>query len=325
MAESNRCCDDDGGSLSRRVDQWQQSLGSIAQQDMKLLTLQGVALREEARRSRGNAVQLLPRIEQLLHEPDASEVMRFMDQAIARINAAVVGHRGRDREQSFSAVDLFYTVLDGLIVAEQLGGDELAKSAAVLFNKAVAQIDQFEPAAGVAEQMIDRSIAVSALSHLFCATVQRLGEPDALLDLEEPDLVEEGARYLTLSELLAQTKPNQAIYAGELAKAISPNTWWYVKWAAQRLRVAVETRPASILRVDVFEGAAEKSSKGMDGWEIQFAIGNSPIASGKISGGVARLNLPARQDLRAATLKVRAPQGVDWSELHAGIEASSEA
>ena len=69
---------------------------------------------------------------------------------LARVNAAVVSHRGRDLEQSLSAVDLFYTVLDGLIVAEQLGGDELAKSAAVLFNKAIAQIDQFEPAAGVA-------------------------------------------------------------------------------------------------------------------------------------------------------------------------------
>jgi hypothetical protein len=203
-------------------------------------------------------------------------------------------------------VDVFFRVLETLIAAEGLGDAAARKGAAALFNAVVREIYVFEPMADVAAEL-ERPLGEGGtrLSDLFCTGVSRLFDGQvAVRTAREQRPV---AEFVGAGEVLRGAGVLTPAKLGERLAG-----WWYVKWAAQRLKLAVAGRE---LRVSVWE--EERSSTGLDGWEVRFG-GAKGFLSGTIRAGAAVLKLPERVDAGGATVQVREAGG-EWAEVFARV------
>jgi hypothetical protein len=201
--------------------------------------------------------------------------------------------------------DVFFSVRDALISAEQAdGADDEAKQ---LFNAVVHDLYVFEPAADLAAEH-ERTGQGVHLSDLFCDGIAGMFEGQVRVrQTVEATPAEE---FVTAGSILGDESSLAAI-----AKRLTTIDWWYVKWAAQRLRVRVSGKSAE-LSLAVFEG--EAPSAGLNGWEVRVGRGRE-FVTGKINGSAATLKLPQRP-AAGWVMQVREPKG-EWADVFARVGA----
>jgi hypothetical protein len=292
------------------------------------LALRGHALCEELRRRGDSAdAHLIDAIETRLGPLPAAgttTVAHFIESATTRWNDLM---NSLDREEENlqhvrrETRDVFFYVLDALILAEEAGGSDVGRAAQQLFNAVVADLYAFEPMADVAAELQPRGGAEYRLSDLICTGVAgvfegqrrpRVREQEDRVEVPEP--VEE---FVSLTVWLQRgdvPDARQPLTVATLAKRLADVPAWYVKWSAQQLRVAINAA-ARELTVQVIEGAAP--SRALDGWQVRTGTGGKPVA---IKGGVAAISLPDKLDPSKLLLQIREPaSGAEWTDLFARL------
>jgi hypothetical protein len=295
------------------------------------LALRGHALCEALRR-RGDSADapLIDAIETRLSPLPAAgttTVAHFVESATTRWNDLM---NSLDREEeNFEHVrretrDVFFYVLDALILAEEAGGPDAARAAQQLFNAVVADLYAFEPMADVAAELQPRGRAAEyRLSDLLCTGVAGLFEdqvrPRALSQDNRVEVSEPVEEFVPLSVWLQRgdvSDARQPLTLATLAKRLAEVPAWYVKWSAQQLRVAVNAA-ARELTVHVIEGAAP--SRALDAWQVRTGTTGKPVA---IKGGVAAISLPDKLDASKFVLQIREPSsGAEWTDVFARVGA----
>jgi hypothetical protein len=316
--------------LSDRAADWVAQVGSphtpLASGD---LALRGHALCEELRR-RGDSAADAPLIEaietRLGPAPAATVVAAFVESATAGWSGLM---NSLDREEENlehvrrQTRDVFFSVLDALILAEQAGGPDVERAAQSLFNAVVADLYALEPMADVAAELQPRGQAEYRLSDLLCTGVAGMFEgpvrPRVLQQddrVEVADPVEEFVPLTVWLQRGAPSDPRQPLTLATLARRLAEVPAWYVKWSAQQLRVALNAATRE-LTVQVIE--ASVPSRGLDGWQVRTGMGAKPVA---IKGGVAAIPLADKLDLSKLVLQIREPSsGAEWTDVFARVGA----
>jgi hypothetical protein len=289
-----------------------------------IVALQGWALREELKRRPTSQPSLLHAVESKLTPtlPNGS-IPTFIERAANGFTNLLndldqpepnLQHVRRESR------DVFFSVLDALILAEEAGDDAAHVAARGLFNQVIAEVYAFEPVANLAAELERWGRgSETRLSDLLCTAVSRLF--DGRVVSREVAAVEVVEEFVPIGDFLRRSASQAGSFLtlADLAKRLAETPFWYLKWAAQRLRVSVITR-ARELRVEVFETDGAGASRALDGWE--FRAGHARDAQTvPVKNGVAAIRMPDRIDPSHFLLQARNPDTRQWIDLHARVEA----
>jgi hypothetical protein len=297
----------------------------------------GWAICEQLRRRGGDLIdadqRLIESIESRLS--GSSSAYATVAAATASIKFATAGWNGLMNmldleEENFEHVrretrDVFFSVLDALLLAEEAGGPDAESAAQGLFNTIVGDLYAFEPMADVAADVQRQAHGAFRLSDLLCTGVARMfdaqprervrvtNDDDAVVRVDEP--VEE---FLPLSVWLQRSQDAARLTLAALAKRLAEVPAWYVKWSPQQLRLSLNAATREF-RVQVIE-ADGGSRSALDGWQIRTGTEtkDKPVT---LKAGVATLTLPEKPDATRLVLQVRDPSNKEWSDVFARVGA----
>ena len=286
-------------------------------------SLQGWALREELKR-RGDTHSLVATLESKLGPMRSELIPEAIESATRSFNNLLTD---LDREEANlehvrrESRDVFFSVLEALILAEEGGGSEAEQPAAQLFNRVVQELYVFEPAADIAADLQRWGQGETRLSDLLCTGVAGLfdARPRPRHTVEA-----EVEQFVPFRAFLLQAGAGVVLTPAAFEKQFASNPWWYVKWAAQRLRVAV-TAKAHEIRLTVFEADAagrDTPSRGLDGWEIRLGQTRG-FQQAAVRNGAAVLKLPDRIDAASILLQAKGPASGEWSDLFTPSQRSA--
>ena len=325
--------------LSERAADWLATVGSTASTRTVPADLasRGWAICEQLRRRGGNTVdaadlRLIESIESHLGGSSPANTATTAA-ATASVESATAGWNGLMNtldleEANFEHVrretrDVFFSVLDALLLAEEAGGPQAERAAQALFNTIVNDLYVFEPLADVAAELRRSGADEFRLSDLLCTGVARMFDgqvrertPATADAVRLDEGVEE---FLPLSVWLQRgLDAARTLTLAALAKRLAEVPAWYVKWSTQQLRLSL-TAATRELRVQVIgQGAAP--STGMDGWQLRTSTtGKEKPAT--IKAGAASLTLPEKLDPSKLVLQVRDAAGGEWTDVFARLGA----
>lgn len=320
--------------LSDRAADWLASVGSRNPTSLPAdLLLRGRAICEQLHR-RGDSAdeRLIDSIESRISS--SSSPADATTAVTAYVESATAGWNGLmntlDREEeNFEHVrretrDVFFSVLDALLLAEEAGGPDAESAAQGLFNTIVHDLYAFEPMADVAAELERRGHDEFRLSDLLCTGVARMfdgqaRERTALATDDDAVRIDEGVEeFLPLSVWLQRGQDAARLTLGALAKRLAEVPAWYVKWSAQQLRLSLNAATRE-LRVQVIEAGGSFSSA-MDGWQIRIGTSSKDKPT-TLKAGVATLTLPEKPDVMKLVFQVCDPSSREWADVFARVSA----
>jgi hypothetical protein len=152
---------------------------------------------------------------------------------------------------------------------------------------------------------------------LLCTAVSRLFDGQVPVRQETPAEVEE---FVPVREFLLRSAAGPFLTLVDVARRLGENPWWYLKWAAQRLRVSVTPKTRE-LRLEIFESdrpGAAAPSRALDGWELRAGHARD-VQAVPVKNGLATIRLPERIDPSHFQLQARNPDTREWVDLHARL------
>ena len=226
--------------------------------------------------------------------------------------------------------DVFFSVLEALKEVETHGdGNDEAAAAARLFNAVVRDLYVFEPAADDAARLSSPKSADQQrqrlgrveLSDLLCDGVARMFDGQARERQAAAVAVEAADEFIPFQTFLKGAVKGQALSPAALAKRLASIDWWYAKWTAQRLKIAVVAKTRDLC-LYVWEGdqATLALSTALDGREVRAGQGKE-FSMATIKNGSAITKLPQRIDVGAFAIQIRDADGKRWSDLFARTNA----
>jgi len=307
--------------LAQRVARWAERISGKSRPTNEL-ALQGWALRDAIRRRGTSAEHLIETIERHLpplpteHIPDQIEkATHAWNELLADLDST---NENFD-ELGEKTKEVFFGVLEALILAEDVGGDEETLLAQQLFNATVHDLYVFESMADVAAELERTNkgdgshISSVELSDLFCAGIVGLFEGEVRVRARVEAEVEE---FVPISEVVRKGVAGKPLTLAALEKRLAGIPFWFVKWAAQRLTLAVVAKSGD-LHVYVWNGdnpAALALSQDLNGWQIRVCNGTEKVLA-TIDDANARFKLPKRIDGGTFTIQIKDAGGGDWIEL----------
>jgi hypothetical protein len=310
--------------LVERINTWSAEINDPATSGDPVVALQGWALREELKRRPTPAPALLQTVESHLKTMPTGSIPVLVEHA-SRSFTNLLNEIDREepnlehvRRQSR---DVFFSVLDALVLTDD-AGDQIAQQAArKLFNQVISEVYVFEPVADLAAELERWGRgAQTTLSDLLCTAVSRLFDGRAPVRNEVPEEVEE---FVPVREFLLRSAAAPFLTLVDFAQRLGQNPWWYLKWAAQRLRVSVTPKTRE-LRLEIFESdlpaGATTQSRALDGWELRAGHARD-AQTAPVKNGLATLRLPDRIDPAQFQLQARNPDTREWVDLHARLHA----
>jgi hypothetical protein len=309
--------------LSQRVASWLEKVGVPQAKAGGVLALQGWALREELRRSGPACQNLMDTIDPRIGDVQSDLIPTVLNDArLAWQNLLADLDKPEDNAQSVreQAKEVFFQIHEALILAEEAGGSQRGSEAAAqqLFNTVLPDLYVFEPVADLAAQMEHWGTGTTRLSDLLCTAVARLygGEIRQTVDLVEPR-EEHVPEFAPVERFVRGQAPNERLTLDQFAQRLAASPWWYVKWAAQRLKLSVLPKTRE-LRIEIFDPESESRptpSKGLDGWDIRLTHARQPTTA-TIQNATATIKLPPQIDPASFTLHLREPAAREWVELY---------
>jgi hypothetical protein len=316
--------------LSDRAADWVATVGSrnSTADPSGNVALCGWAICEQLRR-RGDAADqgLIESIEsQIGSAPTTASATAYVESAAAGWHGLM---NTLDREEAnFEHVrretrDVFFSVLDAFMLAEEAGGAEAEQAAQDLFNTVVGDLYAFEAMADVAAELQRRGHGEFRLSDLLCTGVAGLydGQARERTSVTTPDAlrVDDGVEgFLPLSVWLQRGPDAARLTLATLAKRLAEIPAWYVKWSTQQLRLSLNAATRE-LRVQVIDAGAAPSLA-MDGWQIRTGTGAKEKPA-TIKSGVAMIAMPEKLDVSKLMLQVRDPSAREWVDVFARVGA----
>jgi hypothetical protein len=319
--------------LADRVASWAAEIA--ANSDDGELILQGWALYEATGRRGSSAQHLKETIERKLSPAPTSLICsqiknatRAFEQFLSDLDSTQTDQH-HIREQ---ARDVFFEILEALILAEDAAGDEETLLAQKLFNATINDLYVFESMADVAAEQKgvishfqsphsskdNPPASPIELSHLFCAAIAGLYDGQIRTRPQPQPQAEE---FIPLSAVIRSRSSSKALTPTALAKRLARIPFWYVKWAAQRLTLAIIPKSTD-LHVYVWNGedpAALALSQDLNGWQLRVCH-NKDISAATIANATALLKLPRQIDAASFTVQIKDPNAADWVELFGRVE-----
>jgi hypothetical protein len=286
--------------LSERIAEW---ATHASDSPSSQLASQGFALHEIVKRIGSPAQHLLPALESYSRSmPSLADVSAFANHA-AQSWTQLLADLDRETANLDSIPrqieDVFFAVLEALILIEEAGQEQHQVAAQRLFNSIIHDLYVFEPLADLAAELQRPGHGPTQLSDLFCTGIAGLFDGQPRLRPQPVEAVEE---FVPLEALLRKS-------------TLSGVTWWYLRWAAQRIKVTFAQQSRE-LRLDVREGDSPTPSLALDGWQVRLGHPRQ-FSTATLTGGVAVLQLPA--DSRQ--FQIKSPGGSEWTDLFTQVEA----
>lgn len=299
--------------LSDRAAEWMAEVKETGATD-GLSGLRGWAVCELLKR-RSRSAGLVEQVEGYLGSINVESLSDLAEHAIGCWNH-LIGELDRE-ERNLEHVrrqsrDVFFSVLEALVLIEERGNGNHGPVAQRLFNAVINDLYAFEPMADVAAELWGQGYG--RLSDLLCAGVAGLFEGRVReARVEEAEEVQE---FVTIDTFLRRSA-GKALSPAQLAEALAGVASWYVKWAAQVVRLAVA---GPELRLTTWEGAQEVASRAFDGWEVRLGHARY-VQVAKFAGGQASLKLPEQIDPARLVIQVKGPGQEEWADLFARVRA----
>jgi len=282
--------------LADRVAEWAAEVEQSAKSTQQLL-LRGSALLGIVTRMGPAGESLLPALERHRHSTPTAAIPAFADRAIHTWNhlLADLDRETANLEQiNRQSEEVFFSILEALALIEEAGQSDHQPIAQKLFNSVIHDLYVFEPFADLAAELMPAGRGPTRLSDLFCAGISGLfeGQPR----FRQSATIEPVEEFVPLGTLLQQS-------------TLARTTWWYVKWAAQRIKMTF-TPPSRELRLEVHEGESSELSLALDGWQVRLGQARS-FATATLTGGAASLQLPPNTQL----FQIKSPGSSEWTDL----------
>ncbi len=296
--------------LADRVAEWTAQVNENANGPDDRLSLQGWGLYEIAKRLGAAAQPLMQSLEPHLETMPTASILQFADHATRNWNQLLTD---LDRESpNFEQVrhetqDVFFSILEALALIEEAGQPEHQPAAHHLFNAIINDLYVFEPLADFAAELQRPGHGPTQLSDLLCTGIAGLFDGQLRVHPQVTQPVEEFV-------------PLETLRLDRLAGI----SWWYVKWAAQRIRMTM-TPPSRDLRLEVFEGDPVRQAnpcRALDGWEIRMGQPRN-FTTAAIVTGAANLKLPDRLPLTGLLFQIKSPGNSEWADLFTRLESQS--
>lgn len=307
--------------LADRVAEWAAQI--TAAHPSPTLCLQGWALRETTKRRGESAQHLSETIDRHLPPLPAEQIPDQIERATHNFQQLLADLDSTDDNHDHirsQAHNCFFELLEAFILAEDASGDEENHLAQMLFNTVVNDLYVFESMADVAAELKgDGELKgggnhfQTGLSDLFCTAIAGLYEGQVR---PRPQVEAEAEEFISISEVVRGKPSAKPLNPGTLQNRLARIPFWYVKWIAQRLTLAVVARSAD-LHVYVWNGEDPTSlalSQDLNGWQIRMGEGKDAVAV-TIADATARLKLPKRIDGANFTIQIKDPTAQDWVEL----------
>jgi hypothetical protein len=307
--------------LAQRVADWAARINTADENETGELALQGWALREAIRRRGASADHLVEAVERKLSPIPAALIPRQIEHALAEWNQLLADLDSG--EENFEHVrrqarDVFFLILESLIVAEDSGGADEELLAQGLFNAVATDLYAFESMADVAAELQRRGHDKAELSDLFCSAVAGLFDGEVRL---RPKVDAEAEEFIPISAVIRGKSQAKSLTPAALEKRLASIPWWYIKWSAQRLTMAIVAKTTD-LHIYVWNGenpAKLAASHDLNGWQIRIGHGTD-VTSSTISDGTVTLKLPKRIDPANFVLQIKDPANTEWMELFGRLE-----
>ena len=310
--------------LADRVADWTAQINAAKGGANGELTMQGWALREAVRRRGASAQHLAETVERKLGPMPAELIPSQIERAIRawhQLLADLDAPEANFEHVRHKIRDVFFSVLEAFILIEDAGGGEEETLAQELFNSVVNDLYAFESMADVAAELQRWGGAETELSDLFCAGVAGLFGGEVRI---RPRVEAEVEEFIAMSAVVRGSTAAKALTLAALEKRLASIPWWYVKWATQRLTLAVIPKVGQLYAY-VWNGedpAMLANSKDLDGWQLRLGQGKD-IVSATIQDATAALKLPKHIDAASFVVQIKDPAGSEWVELFGRVEQRS--
>lgn len=310
--------------LADRVANWAEWAAEANSQSDPHCSLRGWALLEACKRRGSSAAHLAESIEGKLGRMPVEMIPQQIEFAASAWHQLI---SDIDREEPNlehvrrQTPDVFFSVLEALILAEEAGDDRALAPARDLFNTIANDLYVFEPLADVAAELERHGVAEKQLSDLLCTGIAALFDGQVVAR-PAAAVAEPVENFRPFAELLRTGAPtSQPMTPTQLAQQLRKVGFWYVQWAAQRLQLGVFPKTRDLI-VYVWEGqeAAIAKSTGLDGWEVRIGQGRD-VTLATIRDGMAAVKFPKKIDPAQFVLEVRNPSaGEGWSQPFGKVE-----
>jgi hypothetical protein len=280
--------------LSERITEW---AAQTNESPSPQLGSQGFALYEIVKRIGPPAQHFLPTLERHSRStPSPAAISALADHALQSWIHLLAD---LDRETANldpiprQIEDVFFAVLEALILIEEAGRAEHQIAAQRLFNSIIHDLYIFEPLADFAAELQRPGQGPTQLSDLLCTGIAGLFDGQASLRQQPVEAVEE---FVPLDVFLRKS-------------SLAGATWWYVKWAAQRIKMTF-TQASRELQLEVCEGESAGPSLALDGWQVRLGHPRQ-FNTATLTGGMAVLQLPPN----TLHFQIKSPASSEWMDL----------
>jgi hypothetical protein len=217
--------------------------------------------------------------------------------------------------------DVFFSVLEALNEVETHGDDKDEAAAAQLFNAVVRDLYVFEPVADDAASQQRHHHNRFDLADLLCDGVAKMFDGQPRRRQPAAAAVEASEEFIPFQTFLKNAVTGQALSPAALAKRLATIDWWYAKWTAQRLKIAVVAKTRDLC-LYVWEGdqATLALSTALDGREVRAGQGKE-FSAATIKNGSAITKLPQRIEVGTFAVQIRDAAGKGWNDLFARVTA----
>jgi hypothetical protein len=303
--------------LLDRAHQWSAQVSENGNALDRFTTLKGWAIYETIKRRGLSSPSQLQEMQRHLGSLPLDGIGQLADHATRNWNHLL---NDLDREEANlehvqrQARDVFFSVLEALVLIEERGDSEQTANAAQLFNTVIHDLYVFEELADVAAGLTQQSNGPMRLSDLFCTGIAQLFDGQVQPLAQE---VEAQDDFVAIDAFLRESAGGKLLSPAALSERLGEVAWWYVKWAAQRIKMTVAARSAE-LRIAVWNGVDAVPSGGFDGWQVRMGHGRDVQAT-VIRAGTAVLKLPEQVDPGRFTVQLKDPAQQEWSELFARV------
>ena len=294
--------------LSDRATEWMAEITQSRQSD-DLIMLRGLGLCELLKRRGTSAGRLIENIERHLDSTTFQSLPRLVEHTIGCWNHLLAD---LDREEANlehvrrQAQDVFFSVLEALVLIEERGATADAPAARQLFNAVIHDLYVFEPMADQAAQLAGEGY--EQLSSLLCAGVAGLYNGQA--PEPRPESIEPVEEFVPLDAFLRRSP-------GESLSDLLASVTWYLKWTAQVIKMTVT---GSDLKLTVCEAPQSRASQALDGWQIRLTHARQ-VQETKFVTGAATLKLPHPCNPAQLAIQLKGPGQTEWASLFARVEA----